>query len=93
MGQNDPIAVFTKVAAFAVANDEDERRRRGGGNAPSSGSNCLNSGMHPYRNELNHMGQTVACRTATTAISSAPAWREMVSCGFRIKHLLSGIVT
>lgn len=30
-GQNDPIAVFTKVAALAVANDEDERRRRGGG--------------------------------------------------------------
>lgn len=30
-GQNDPIAVFNKVAAFAVANDEDERRRRGGG--------------------------------------------------------------
>lgn len=31
MGQNDPIAVFTKVAALAVANDEDETRRRGGG--------------------------------------------------------------
>ncbi|MCT2580920.1 relaxase/mobilization nuclease domain-containing protein [Mesorhizobium sp. P16.1] len=30
-GQNDPIAVFTKVAALAVANDEDERRGRGGG--------------------------------------------------------------
>jgi Relaxase/Mobilisation nuclease domain len=30
-GQNDPIAVFTKVAALAVANDEDEGRRRGGG--------------------------------------------------------------
>ncbi|RUV41228.1 hypothetical protein EOD29_24070 [Mesorhizobium sp. M1A.T.Ca.IN.004.03.1.1] len=30
-GQNDPIAVFTKVASMAVANDEDERRRRGGG--------------------------------------------------------------
>ncbi|TIP41475.1 MAG: hypothetical protein E5X62_24895 [Mesorhizobium sp.] len=30
-GQNDPIAVFTKVAALAVANDEDEKRRRGGG--------------------------------------------------------------
>lgn len=34
-GQNDPIAVFTKVAAFAVANDEDERRRRGGGGGGS----------------------------------------------------------
>jgi hypothetical protein len=30
-GQNDPIAVFTKVAALAVANDEDERLRRGVG--------------------------------------------------------------
>jgi hypothetical protein len=34
-GQNDPIAVFTKVAALAVANDEDERRRRGGGGGGS----------------------------------------------------------
>ena len=36
-GQNDPIAVFTKVAALAVANDEDERRRRAGGGGGGGG--------------------------------------------------------
>ena len=36
-GQNDPITVFTKVAALAVANDEDERRRRAGGGGGGGG--------------------------------------------------------
>lgn len=37
VGQNDPIAVYAKVAALSIPSDEDERRRRDGGGGAAVG--------------------------------------------------------
>ncbi|TIO20771.1 relaxase/mobilization nuclease domain-containing protein, partial [Mesorhizobium sp.] len=78
-GQNDPIAVFTKVAALAVANDEDERRRRGGGGGGGSGS-----GGHPVSAAIpkatrgpSH-AQAIAARAAIAA-GAQPAVFKVIS--------------
>lgn len=74
IGQNDPIAIFTKVAAMAVANDEDERRRRaggGGGGSPVPTAVAKTSGGPSQ-------AQRIAARAAVAA-GAQPAVFKVIS--------------
>ncbi|TIO14283.1 MAG: hypothetical protein E5X86_25530 [Mesorhizobium sp.] len=73
-GQNDPIAVFTKVAALAVANDEDERRRRGGG---GGGGGPLPTAVAKITRGPSH-AQAIAARAAIAA-GAQPAVFKVIS--------------
>lgn len=73
-GQNDPIAVFTKVAALAVANDEDERRRRGGG---GGGDRPVSSAVAKTGRGPSH-AQRIAARAAIAA-GAQPAVFRVIS--------------
>ncbi|CAN7725423.1 relaxase/mobilization nuclease domain-containing protein [Mesorhizobium sp. LjRoot246] len=73
-GQNDPIAVFTKVAALAVANDEDERRRRGGGGG--GGSSVPTAAAKTTRGPS--QAQRIAARAAIAA-GAQPAVFKVIS--------------
>lgn len=71
-GQNDPIAVFTKVAALAVANDEDERRRGGGGGGSAVPPAVAKAARGPSH------AQAVAARAAISA-GAQPAVFKVIS--------------
>jgi hypothetical protein len=73
-GQNDPIAVFNKVAALAVANDEDENRRRGGG----GGGGCPVSTAVAKTTRGPIYAQAVAARAAIAA-GAQPAVFKVIS--------------
>ncbi|MER9349805.1 relaxase/mobilization nuclease domain-containing protein [Mesorhizobium sp. M0227] len=77
-GQNDPIAVFTKVAALAVANDEDERRRRGGGGSGGgSGGRPVPTAVAKTTRGSSH-AQAIAAR-AGIAAGAQPAVFKVIS--------------
>jgi hypothetical protein len=71
-GQNDPIAVFTKVAALVVANDEDERRRRGGGGGSPDTTSVAKTTRGPSH------AQAIAAR-AGIAAGAQPAVFKVIS--------------
>jgi hypothetical protein len=73
-GQNDPIAVFTKVAALAVANDEDEKRRRGGG---GGGGHPVPAAVAKTTRGPSH-AQAIAARAAIAA-GAQPAVFKVIS--------------
>jgi hypothetical protein len=75
-GQNDPIAVFTKVAALAVANDEDERRRRAGGGGGGGGRPVPTSVAKTTRGPSH--AQALAAR-AGIAAGAQPAVFKVIS--------------
>jgi hypothetical protein len=80
MGQNDPIAVFTKVAALAVANDEDERRRRaggGGGAGAGAGGHPVSTAVAKTTRGPSH-AQAIASR-AGIAAGAQPAVFKVIS--------------
>jgi hypothetical protein len=73
-GQNDPIAVFTKVAALSVANDEDERRRGGGG---GGGGRPVPTAVAKTTRGPSH-AQAIAARAAIAA-GAQPAVFKVIS--------------
>lgn len=77
-GQNDPIAVFTKVAALAVANDEDEKRRRGGGGGGGGGHPVPTAVAKTTRGPSH--AQAIAAR-AGIAAGAQPAVFKVISTG------------
>jgi hypothetical protein len=75
-GQNDPIAVFTKVAALVVANDEGERRRRGGGGGGGDGRPVPTAVAKTTRGPS--QAQAIAARAAIAA-GAQPAVFKVIS--------------